>query len=359
MTELKQLFPAGVITGDAVQALFAAAKEREFALPAINTVNTETVNGVLEAARDVNSPVIVQTSTGGSAFFAGKGLSNDQMRASVAGAVSLAQHVHQVAEMYDARVLLHTDHCPRKALPWLDGLLAAGEAFYAVHGKSLYSSHMIDLSTEPIAQNIDTCKRYLERMSKMGMTLEFELGITGGEEDGIDHSGVTSDRLYTQPEDVAYAYEELMKVSDRFTVAASFGNVHGVYSPGNVQLRPKILHDSQVYVQEKYGTAPKPIDFVFHGGSGSTLADIREAISYGVIKFNLDTDMQWAFWDGVRLYYQAKEGYLQAQLGNPEGPDKPNKNYYDPRVWLRSGQQAFIARTKQAFADLNNVNTLG
>lgn len=359
MTELKQLLPAGVVTGDAVQTLFAAAKAGNFALPAINTVSTETVNGVLEAARDVNSPVIVQVSTGGAAFFAGKGLSNDQMRASVAGAVSLAQHVHQVAELYGVRVLLHTDHCPRKALPWLDGLLTAGEAFYAVQGKPLYSSHMIDLSTEPIAQNIDTCKRYLERMSKMGMTLEFELGITGGEEDGIDHSGVASERLYTQPEDVAYAYEELMQVSDRFTVAASFGNVHGVYSPGNVQLRPKILRDSQTYVQQKYGTAPKPINFVFHGGSGSTLEDIREAISYGVIKFNLDTDMQWAYWDGVRDYYKAKQAYLQTQLGNPEGPDKPNKNYYDPRVWLRSGQQSFIARTKQAFADLNNVNTLG
>jgi fructose-bisphosphate aldolase class II len=358
MSDLKQRFPAGVLTGDAVQALFAVAKEQQFALPAVNCIGTDTVNGVMEAARDVNSPVIIQASTGGSAFYAGKGLKNDGMRASVAGAVSLAEHVHHMAALYDARVILHTDHCPRKALPWLDGLIEAGEAFFKVHGVPLYSSHMIDLSTEPIQQNIDTCKRYLERMSQMGMTLEFELGITGGEEDGIDHSHVASERLYTQPEDVAYAYEELMKVSPNFTVAASFGNVHGVYSPGNVQLRPKILRDSQIYVQEKFGTAPKPIDFVFHGGSGSAPADITEAISYGAIKFNIDTDTQWAFWDGVRQYYQANEAYLQGQLGNPEGPTKPNKNYYDPRVWLRSGQQTFIARVKQAFSDLNNVNTL-
>ncbi len=359
MSDLKQQFPAGVLTGDALQAMFAVAKAREFAMPAINTIGTDTVNAVLEAAREVNSPVIVQASTGGSAFYAGKGLSNDGMKASIAGAISLAEHVHHMAPLYDARVILHTDHCPRKALPWLDGLLDAGEAFYRVHGVPLYSSHMIDLSTEPIQQNMDTCKRYLERMSKMGMTLEFELGITGGEEDGIDHSDVASERLYTQPEDVAYAYEQLMAVSPRFTVAASFGNVHGVYSPGNVKLRPKILRDSQIYVQQKFSTGPKPIDFVFHGGSGSAQEDIREAISYGAIKFNIDTDTQWAFWDGVRLYYLARQDYLQAQLGNPEGPDKPNKNYYDPRVWLRAGQQTFIARVKQAFADLNNVNTLG
>ena len=359
MTNLRQQFPAGVLTGDAVQALFAVAKERQFALPAANTTGTDTVNAVMEAARDVNSPVILQASTGGSAFYAGKGLKNDGMRASIAGAISLAEHVHRLAEMYDARVILHTDHCPRKALAWLDGLLDAGEAYYRLHGKPLYSSHMIDLSTEPIEQNIETCKRYLERMSKMGMTLEFELGITGGEEDGVDHSGVASERLYTQPEDVAYAYSELMKVSDRFTVAASFGNVHGVYAPGNVQLRPSILRDSQNYVQAKFGTAAKPVNFVFHGGSGSSLPDIREAISYGAIKFNIDTDLQWAFWDGLLKYYQANEAFLQSQLGNPNGPTKPNKDYYDPRVWLRKGEETFKARMRQAFEELNNVNTLG
>jgi fructose-bisphosphate aldolase class II len=318
MSDLKQQFPAGVLTGDAVSALFAVAKAQQFALPAVNCIGTETVNGVMEAARDVNSPVIIQASTGGSAFYAGKGLKNDGMRASVAGAVSLAEHVHRMAALYDARVILHTDHCPRKALPWLDGLIEAGEGFFKVHGVPLYSSHMIDLSTEPIQQNIDTCKRYLERMSQMGMTLEFELGITGGEEDGIDHSGVASDRLYTQPEDVAYAYEELMKVSPNFTVAASFGNVHGVYSPGNVQLRPKILRDSQVYVQEKFGTGPKPINFVFHGGSGSAPADITEAISYGAIKFNIDTDTQWAFWDGVRQF-------CKANWATPKAPASPTR----------------------------------
>lgn len=359
MTNLKEQFPAGVLTGDAVQALFAVAKEKQFALPAANTTGTDTVNAVMEAARDVNSPVILQASTGGSAFYAGKGLKNDGMRASIAGAISLAEHVHRMAQLYDARVILHTDHCPRKALPWLDGLLDAGEAYYRVNGKPLYSSHMIDLSTEPIEQNIETCKHYLERMSKMGMTLEFELGITGGEEDGVDHSGVASERLYTQPEDVAYAYGELMKVSDRFTVAASFGNVHGVYAPGNVQLRPSILRDSQEYVAAKYGTAVKPVNFVFHGGSGSSPQDIREAISYGAIKFNIDTDLQWAFWEGLLKYYQANEAYLQSQLGNPNGPTKPNKDYYDPRVWLRKGEESFKARMRQAFEELNNVNTLG
>ncbi|MCS6843421.1 MAG: class II fructose-bisphosphate aldolase [Caldilineales bacterium] len=358
MTTLQERFPAGVLTGDDVQALFAVAKEREFALPAVNCTGTDTVNAVMEAARDVNSPAIIQFSSGGAAFYAGKGLKNAGLRASIAGAVSAAHHVHQLAPLYGARVLLHTDHCPRANLPWLDGLLDAGEAFYRVHGKPLFSSHMIDLSTEPIAQNIETCQRYLERMSRMGMTLEIELGITGGEEDGIDHSGVERSRLYTRPEEVAYAYGELMKVSPRFTVAASFGNVHGVYKPGNVKLEPKILRDSQAYVQRAFGTGPKPVSFVFHGGSGSSPEEIREAISYGVVKFNIDTDTQWAFWDGVRRYYLANEAYLQGQLGNPEGPDKPNKSYYDPRAWLRSGQEALKQRLVQAFHELNNVGVL-
>ncbi|MDX1521791.1 MAG: class II fructose-bisphosphate aldolase, partial [Anaerolineae bacterium] len=287
-----------------------------------------------------------------------KGLGNQNQQAAIAGAISGAHHVHQLAELYGARVILHTDHCARKLLPWVDGLLDAGEAFHKVHGKPLFSSHMLDLSEEPIEENIETCRRYLERMSKLDMTLEIELGITGGEEDGVDHSGVESSRLYTQPAEVAYAYEELMKVSDHFTVAAAFGNVHGVYKPGNVQLRPIILMNSQKYVQEKFGTEDKPINFVFHGGSGSSVDEIREAISYGAIKMNIDTDLQWAFWDGVRIYYQANEGYLQAQIGNPDGEDKPNKKYYDPRVWLRKGEESFNARLKQAFEDLNNVNTL-
>jgi fructose-bisphosphate aldolase class II len=358
MASLADRIPAGVVTGDFVQEIFADAKQRGYALPAANVVSTNTVNPVLETAKLVNSPVILQFSNGGARFFAGKTLSNVGEQAGIIGGVSGARHVHDVAALYGVRVILHTDHCARKLLPWVDGLLDAGEEFYKVHGIPLYSSHMLDLSVEPIRENIDTCKRYLERMDKMGMTLEIELGITGGEEDGVDHSDVESSRLYTQPEDVAYAYAELSKVSNRFTIAASFGNVHGVYKPGNVVLRPKILRDSQKYVQEKFGTAEKPVNFVFHGGSGSTLEEIREAVSYGVIKMNIDTDLQWAFWDGVHGYYKENKDYLQGQLGNPEGPDKPNKKFYDPRVWLRSGEEAFVARLKQAFEDLNNINTL-
>ena len=359
MTKLKEIIAPGVVTGDKVQELLAHAKANQFALPGVNVTGTNTVNAALETARDINSPIIIQFSNGGAAFFAGKGLSNEGQRAAIAGAVSGAHHVHQLAELYGVRVILHTDHAARKLLPWVDGMLDAGEAFYTVHGRPLFSSHMLDLSAEPIKQNIETCQRYLERMSQMGMTLEIELGVTGGEEDGVDHSGVDSARLYTQPEEVAYAYEELLKVSDKFTVAAAFGNVHGVYKPGNVQLRPIILQNSQKYIQEKFGTAAKPVNFVFHGGSGSSVEEIREAISYGAIKMNIDTDTQWAFWDGVRKYSQEKAGYLQAQIGNPEGEDQPNKKYYDPRVWLRKGEESFKARLKQAFEDLNNANTLG
>lgn len=357
MTKIKMA--PGVVTGDQVQELFSYAKANQFAIPGVNVTGTNTVNTVMETAVQLNAPVIIQFSNGGAAFFAGKGLSNDGQRAAIAGAVSGAQHVHQLAELYGARVILHTDHAAKKLLPWVDGMLDAGEAFYKVHGKPLYSSHMLDLSEEPIQENIEICKRYLERMSKMGMTLELELGVTGGEEDGVDNSDVDSARLYTQPEEVAYAYEELMKVSDKFTVAAAFGNVHGVYKPGNVKLRPVILHNSQKYIQEKFGLGEKPINFVFHGGSGSSVEEIREAISYGAIKMNIDTDTQWAFWDGIRLYYQAKEAYLQSQIGNPEGDDSPNKKYYDPRVWLRKGEESLKARLNQAFSDLNNIDTLG
>jgi fructose-bisphosphate aldolase, class II len=348
----------GVITGDTVQEVLAHAKANQFALPAANVVGTNSVNAVLETARELNAPVILQFSNGGAVFFAGKGLSNEGQRAAIAGGISGARHVHEVAALYGARVILHTDHAAKKLLPWIDGLLDAGEEFYGVHGYPLYSSHMLDLSEEPIEENIEICKRYLERMSKLDMTLEIELGITGGEEDGVDHTDVDTSRLYTQPEEVAYAYEELMKVSDRFIVAAAFGNVHGVYKPGNVVLRPKILRDSQEYVQQKFGTAENPISFVFHGGSGSSLEEIREAISYGVIKMNIDTDLQWAFLSGVRGYYEANKGYLQTQIGNPEGDDVPNKKYYDPRKWLRVAEESFKARLKQAFEDLNNVDTL-
>jgi fructose-bisphosphate aldolase class II len=352
------MIKAGVATGNEVQEIFNHAKQHGYALPAINVVNTSSVNAVLEAARDNNSPAMVQFSAGGSQFFAGKGLSNDNFQSAIAGGISGAMHTHQLAELYGATIILHTDHCAKKLLPWIDGLLDASEDFYQVHGKSLYSSHMIDLSEESLEENIDICKRYLERMSKMDMTLEIELGITGGEEDGVDNSDVDSSKLYTQPEEVAYAYEELMKVSDKFTVAAAFGNVHGVYKPGNVDLQPKILKNSQTFIQEKFGTNDNPVNFVFHGGSGSSLEDIREAIGYGVIKMNLDTDFQYAFTSGVRDYMMDKKDYISSQIGNPEGNDIPNKKYYDPRVWQRKGEEAFKNRLNQAFADLNNVNTL-
>lgn len=351
-------FKAGVLTGDDVQKLFQFAKDKQFALPAVNVIGTNSVNAVMETASELNSPVIIQFSNGGASFYAGKGLSNTDQKAAIAGAVSGAHHVHLLAEQYGARVILHTDHAAKKLLPWIDGMLAAGEDFYKVHGKSLYSSHMIDLSEESLEENIEICKRYLERMSKMDMTLEIELGVTGGEEDGVDNTGIDSSKLYTQPEEVAYAYEELRKVSDKFTIAAAFGNVHGVYKPGNVKLTPVILKNSQDYIQQKYNTGEKPVDFVFHGGSGSTVEEIREGISYGVIKMNIDTDLQWAYWDGIRQYYQANEGYLQGQIGNPEGDDVPNKKYYDPRVWLRKGEETFKARLKKACEDLNNIGTL-
>ena len=350
--------PAGVISGSHVQELFAYAKEKGFAIPAVNVTGTDTINAVLETAKLVNSPVIIQLSNGGASFYAGKGLSNDAQKSAIIGAVSAAKHVHTVAEAYGIPVILHTDHAAKKLLPWIDGLLDEGEKYFKATGKPLFSSHMLDLSEEPLDENIETCKRYLTRMAKMGMTLEFELGITGGEEDGVDNTHVDVSKLYTQPETVSYAYEELMPVSPNFTIAASFGNVHGVYKPGNVVLSPEILKNSQEYIQNKFGTPAKPVDFVFHGGSGSEPAKIQESIGYGVIKMNLDTDIQWAFWDGVHNYYNAKKDYLQGQLGNPEGDDKPNKKYYDPRMWLRAGEEAIIERLKISFADLNCIDVL-
>ncbi|WP_130736753.1 class II fructose-bisphosphate aldolase [Flavobacterium sp. J27] len=348
----------GVATGNQVQEIFAYAKEKGFALPAVNVTGSSTINGVLETAAKLNAPVIIQFSNGGAQFNAGKGLSNENQKAAILGAVAGAKHIHELAEAYGATVILHTDHCAKNLLPWIDGLLDASEAFYKEKGKSLFSSHMIDLSEEPIEENIEISKKYLERMSKMDMTLEIELGITGGEEDGVDNSDVDSSKLYTQPEEVAYAYEELMKVSPRFTIAAAFGNVHGVYKPGNVKLTPKILKNSQEYVQNKYSTTANPVDFVFHGGSGSTLEEIREAISYGVIKMNIDTDLQFAFTEGIRDYMTKNIEYLRTQIGSPEGPESPNKKHYDPRKWIREGEVTFNKRLEQAFADLNNVNTL-
>jgi fructose-bisphosphate aldolase class II len=347
----------GVITGEQVQELFEVAKKHQFALPAVNVIGTNSINAVMETAKAVNSPVIIQLSNGGAQFYAGKSLDNSKLQACILGGVSAAQHVHLLAEHYGVAVILHTDHCSKKLLPWIDGLLDAGEKFYAAHGKPLFSSHMIDLSEEPIEENIEICKTYLERMSKIGMTLEIELGVTGGEEDGVDNSDVDSSKLYTQPEEVSYAYEELSKVSHRFTIAAAFGNVHGVYKPGNVKLQPVILNNSQEFVKEKFKLdAEKPINFVFHGGSGSSQEEIREALSYGAIKMNIDTDMQWAFWEGILDFYKGKEGYLQAQIGNPDGDDVPNKKYYDPRVWLRKGEDQFVKRLTTAFEDLNCID---
>lgn len=346
----------GAVTGSDVQEVFRIARANGFALPAVNVVGTDSINAVLQAAKEVNSPVIIQFSNGGAHFVAGKFLSNDGERAAIAGAISGAKHIHQMAELYGVPVIVHTDHAAKKLLPWIDGLLDAGEKHFRETGKPLFSSHMIDLSEESLEENIGICKKYLSRMSKMGMTLEIELGVTGGEEDGVDNTGVDSTRLYTQPEDVAYAYEELLKISERFTIAASFGNVHGVYKPGNVKLQPVILKNSQDYIQKKYNTAEKPVNFVFHGGSGSSREEIREAISYGVVKMNIDTDTQWATWEGIMGYYKKYEGYLQGQIGNPEGDDKPNKKYYDPRKWLNEAQKTMIARLKIAFEDLNNLD---
>ena len=348
----------GVASGNEVQKIFKLAKEKGFALPAVNVIGSNTINAVLETAKKLNSPVIIQFSNGGAQFNAGKGLSNESQKAAIAGAIAGAKHVHQMAEAYQVPVILHTDHCAKKLLPWIDGLLEASEEFYASNGKSLFSSHMIDLSEEPIEENLEICKKYLQRMSKMGMTLEIELGITGGEEDGVDNSDVDVSKLYTQPEEVAFAFEELSKISNQFTIAAAFGNVHGVYKPGNVKLTPKILKNSQEFISKKYKVGENHIDFVFHGGSGSSVEEIREAISYGVIKMNIDTDLQYAFMTGIRDDFKSNGKYLESQIGNPEGEDIPNKKFYDPRRWLRKGEDAFSKRLKKAFEDLNNVNTL-
>ncbi len=357
MSEKK--FRPGVLWGDEVHELFAYAREKGFALPAVNVTGTNTVNAVLEAARDVNSPVIIQFSNSGAQFFIGKTVKNENQASAIAGAIAGGLYVHEAAKAYGVPVVLHTDHCSKKIIKWVDGLVSYGEDFYKKNGYPLFSSHMLDLSEEPLEENIAISKEFLARMEKLGMTLEIELGVTGGEEDGVDNTHVEKEKLYTQPSEVAYAYEQLKQVSDNFTVAAAFGNVHGVYKPGNIKLEPKILRDSQQYIQEKFNTDPNPVDFVFHGGSGSSTEEIREAIGYGVIKMNIDTDMQWAFWDGINLYQKEKSGYLQGQIGNPEGGDSPNKKYYDPRVWLRKGEESMVARLKQSFDDLLATNALG
>lgn len=349
-------YRAGVLHGKELEDLYNDAKDNNFALPAVNVVGSDSINAVLETAAKVNSPVMIQFSNGGAQFMAGKAMPNNNMEANIYGAVSGALHVHNIAKYYGVPVVLHTDHAAKKWLPWIDGLVGESKKFYKEKGQPLFSSHMLDLSEEPIVDNITTSVEFFKRMAPLGMSIEIELGVTGGEEDGVDNTDVDNSKLYTQPEDVAYAYEELSKVGNLFTVAAAFGNVHGVYKPGNVQLRPEILLNSQKYIQEKFHTGEKPVYFVFHGGSGSDPAQIKEAIGYGAIKMNLDTDMQWAFWEGVLGYYKKNEAYLQAQLGNPEGEEKPNKKYYDPRAWLRKGEESFVKRLEIAFDDLNCIN---
>ena len=348
----------GVATGDQVQEIFKLAKSKKFALPAVNVIGSSSINGVLEISKELNSPVIIQFSNGGSVFNACKGLYNSSQEAAIAGAIAGAKHVQIMSKAYGVPVILHTDHCAKKLLPWLDGLIYESEKHYKENGYSLFSSHMIDLSEEPLEENISICKKYLQKMSKIGMTLEIELGITGGEEDGVDNTDIDDSKLYTQPEEVAYAYEELIKVSDKFTIAAAFGNVHGVYKPGNVKLTPEILKNSQEFISKKYKLKHNFIDFVFHGGSGSTVEEIREAIDYGVIKMNIDTDLQYAYMSGIRNYFNNNKEYLLSQIGNPDGLDSPNKKYYDPRKWVREGELTFMKRLKQAFKDLNNINTL-
>ena len=343
----------GVVTGERLDRLYALAREKHFAMPGVNVVGTNSLNAALETAAAVGSPIIIQTSSSGAVFYGGKGLDNSGHRAGIAGAVAAARHVQTMAEVYGVPVVMHSDHAAHKLLGWVDGMLQAGEEHFKQTGRPLFSSHMLDLSEMPLKENIEICKRYLERLAAIDMGLEIELGVTGGEEDGVDNTDIDASRLYTQPEEVAYAYEELSKISPRFTIAASFGNVHGVYKPGNVKLTPTILRDSQSYIEEHLKTAPQPCNFVFHGGSGSSVEEIREAIGYGVIKMNIDTDQQFAFTSGVRDYVSERIEYLRSQVGNPEGADKPNKKYYDTRVWLRQCEEYFVERLKQAFADLN------
>ena len=354
--KVMQNIAAGVASGNDLQEIFRIAKFNKFAIPAVNVVGTNSVNGVMAAAKEVNSPIIIQFSNGGALFYAGKSLPNDNQRTAIRGAISGAEHVHNIAELYGVPVILHTDHAAKKLLPWIDGLLDAGEKYFQINGKPLFSSHMLDLSEETLTENIEICKRYLDRMSKIGMTLEIELGVTGGEEDGVDNSDIDNSKLYTQPEDVSFAYEQLSAISKNFMIAASFGNVHGVYKPGNVRLEPKILLNSQKFIQEKYNTIENPVNFVFHGGSGSSQEEIREAISYGVVKMNIDTDTQWAYWQGVMNFYKKNEAYLQGQIGNPDGDEKPNKKYYDPRAWLYEGEKTLVDRLKVAFNDLNAID---
>jgi len=346
---------AGVLTGDAAWALLKFAKDKGFAIPAFNCTSTSSINAVLEAGKDLQRPVMVQFSEGGAAFMAGKSLPNDKKQAAILGSVVGAHYVRQVAPAYGMPVFVHSDHCAKKLLPWFDGMIEADEAFFKAHGEPLFSSHMLDLSEEDHAENIGICAKYFKRMAPMNQILEMEIGITGGVEDGVDNSGVASDKLYSTKEDVWAVYQGLNPISEKFTIAAAFGNVHGVYKPGNVKLQPELLDGFQKFLQGKIG-GNKPFFFVFHGGSGSEKKDIDNAVSYGVVKMNVDTDTQWAYWEGILNFYLENEKFLQGQIGNPKGLDKPNKSFYDPRKWVREAEMTMIARVKQSCKDLKNVN---
>jgi len=351
---------SGVVYGKDLTDLMEHAQVKGYAIPAVNCTSSSIINATMESAKAANAPVMVQFSNGGGASIAGKAVSNKDQVAAVQGCIAGALHVRQVAKYYGVPVVLHTDHCAKSLLPWMDGMMAANKEFFEKNGEPLFSSHMLDLSEEPIAENLEICQKYLKDMKAMGILLEMELGITGGEEDGVDNSHVAKEDLYSKPEEIMQVYEALEPIAPKgYSIAAAFGNVHGVYSPGNVQLTPSILGNAQKYIKEQKSlSVDKPVYFVFHGGSGSSRAEIREAIGYGVVKMNIDTDTQWAYWDGVRAYEAKYHDYLQGQIGNPDGPEKPNKKIYDPRQWTRMGEQHLVQRMQTAFEDLNCMNVL-
>ncbi|QCI26870.1 class II fructose-bisphosphate aldolase [Buchnera aphidicola (Thelaxes californica)] len=363
MHKISKIIKPGIIFGKDIKTIFTIAKKNKFAIPAVNCIGTDSINAVLSAAYEAQSPVIIQLSYSGASFIAGAKINTVKYQCpykqSIIGAISIAHYIHKLSKYYQIPVILHTDHCYQEILPWINALIEEGEKNFQKTGIPLFSSHMIDLSKEKIEKNISTCKKYLQRMSKINMILEIELGCTGGEEDGIDNSSLKKESLYTSPEEVNYAYEQLNTISDQFTIAASFGNVHGVYSPGSIQLKPKILKKSQSYIRNKHKLLNiNPINFVFHGSSGTNIHDIKKAISYGVVKINIDTDIQWATWEGILKYYYINKHGLHSQLGNDKGIEYPNKKYYDPRVWIHESQKNIKKRLIQSFQDFNSCNQL-
>ncbi|WP_343190217.1 class II fructose-bisphosphate aldolase [Buchnera aphidicola (Mollitrichosiphum nigrofasciatum)] len=358
LKELNFIKP-GVISGSEARKIFNFAKKNNFAIPAINCINTDSINTVLKTAYKCNSPVIIQLSYGGAKFFSGSSLYKiEKKNNAIIGAVAAAKYVHYISKYYKIPVILHTDHCDKKLLPWVKELIHIGTKFFKKNKFPLFSSHMIDLSKEPLKENITTCVKYLKKCSRINMLLEIELGCTGGEEDGIDNTNIKQEKLYTTPKDVKYAYKKLNKISKNFTIAAAFGNVHGVYKIGNIILKPEILKKSQKYIQKKYKLKNNPLNFVFHGGSGSSKKDIQNSIKYGVVKFNIDTDLQWSTWKGILKFYKSNKLFLQSQLGNPSGKNEPNKKFYDPRIWIQSAQNTAHKNLKKYFKKLNSYNIL-